>query len=879
MLESRSSSSSQYTPAAELIGATVGRVIIRERLGTGAMGEVYCAEDTILRRSVALKRISPQWSSNEHYRERFFKEAARASRVINEHLATVHDVLQQGGETFLVMEFVEGQTLRQRLESSLSIDEFLGLAVQCLKGLAAAHDRGILHCDLKPENIMVRPDGHVKLLDFGLAKQISCIGSQETVTESGSGISGTPAYMSPEVLLEKLPDQRSDIFSLGVVFFEALARRHPFRSDTFIGTSERILRDTPPSLHHLNPNVPAALEGIIFRMLEKSPEDRYSNVSELLLDIHLFQAGAAPLVLRTSTFRRHLRAWRKPALVGLASLIVLAMLVLAPSLKRVISSPRTAASPTATQVAVLSFTSANGDPSIAALSRGLAENLTVKLTQLTDRYPLQVVPASEIRAQSVNTVDQANANLGAGLVIEGNLQQSGERMRVNFSLVDAHTRRQLRAGTITAEVNDPFSLEDRVVDNVLKLLDVELAAQDRALMTAHTTTQPAAYDFYLRGRGYLQDYEKPENIDSAIAVFNRALDHDPNYALAYAGLGESFWHKYEHTHDNDWLTKSTTACERANTLAPNFANGSTCLGMVYNETGNYEKSARQFQRALQLDPTSDDSYRGLAFAYEHLQKFDDAESTYRRAISLRPHYWAGYNWLGGFYASRGRYADAVQMFKQVVELAPDSFRGHSNLGATYLAWGRYSDAIPILERSVAIRPTAVGLSNLGAAYFYQRRFPDAARTYEQALRFDSKNFAVIGNLAEAYYWIPAKRAQAISTYKQAIPLAEQAVASNAHDSGMLTTLAVYYAMVGDRTRAVRLTQQGVALAPRDPEILLTAALASAQLRDDDQTLRFLEQSIAAGLNPNRIADSPSLDRFASNSRLKELVQQTFVARK
>jgi serine/threonine protein kinase/tetratricopeptide (TPR) repeat protein len=878
MLQSQSQRASS---AHDLVGSTVGRFIIRERLGKGAMGEVYCAQDTILKRLVALKRISPQFGADPVYRERFLKEAERASRVINENLATLHDVFQHDGEAFLVMEFVEGHNLRQRLESPLSINDFLDIAVQCLKGLAAAHERGILHCDIKPENIMVGPNGHVKLLDFGLAKQISYIGSEETVADSGSGISGTPAYMSPEVLLEKPVDQRSDIFSLGVVFYEALAGHHPFRTDTFIGTSDRVLKETPPSLHRFNPNVPAVLEGIIFKMLEKRPEHRYSSVAELLHDIRLVQAGAAPPGI--SLPRDYSRKWKTPALVALASIVILALLAFAPSLKRLISSPRAARSAAApgaaTQVAVLSFTSTNGDASTTALSRGLAENLTVKLTQLTDRYPLQVVPASEIRAQSINTVDQANANLGAGLVIEGNLQQYGERMRVNFSLVDAHTRRQLRAGTITAEVNDPFSLEDRVVESVLKLLDVELAEQDRAMITAHTTTQPAAYDFYLRGRGYLQDYERPENIDSAISVFNRALDHDPNYALAYAGLGESFWHQYEHTHDSEWLNKSTTACERANTLAPNLANGSTCLGMVYNETGKYENAARQFQRALQLDPTSDDSYRGLAFAYEHLQNFDDAESIYRRAITLRPHYWAGYNWLGGFYASRGRYADAVEMFKHVVALAPDSFRGHSNLGATYLAWGRYSDAIPILERSIAIRPTAVELSNLGAAYFYQRRFSDAARTYEQALRLDSKRFDIIGNLAEAYYWIPGKRPQSIATYKQAIPLAEQAVASNPRDSGMLTTLAVYYAMVGDRTKAVLLTRQGVALAPNDPEILLTAALAFAQIREDEQTMRLLEQAMSAGLNPNRIADSPSLDRFGSNPRLKDLVQRTYVAKK
>jgi serine/threonine-protein kinase len=575
-----------------------------------------------------------------------------------------------------------------------------------------------------------------------------------------------------------------------------------------------------------------------------------------------------------------LRRWKKPLFAGLV-LVVLASLLLAfaPSLKLLRSSPINPALPGATQVAVLSFTSANDDANTTAFGRGLTENLTAKLTQLTDRYPLQVVPASEIRAQAVTTAEQASANFGAGLVVEGNLQQAGEKMRVNYTLVDARTRRQLRAGSVTAQIADPFSLQDRVVDSVLNMLDLELSAQDRALLSEHGTMQPAAYDFYLRGRGYLQDYEKPENIDSAITVFNRALERDPNYSLAYAGLGESYWHKYEHTHDNQWLSKSTAACERANTMAPKLADGSICLGMLYNETGNYEKAQRQFQRALELNPTSDDSYRGLGLAYEHLGKFDDAEATYRRAINLRSQDWAGYNWLGSFYASRGRYQDAVQMFAQVVALAPDSFRGHSNLGATYLAWGRYSDAIPLLERSVAIRPTAVALSNLGAAYFYQRRFADAARTYEQALRLDNKNFMIIGNLAEAYYWLAGRHQQAIASYKQAIPLAEQAVRSSPRDPGMLTTLALYYAMVGERSKALRLVRQGVALAPSDPEILLTTALVFAQTGDDEQTVRTLQQAVDAGLNPNRVLDSPSLDRFASQPRIKQLLKQTYLAKK
>ena len=232
-----------------LTGNTVGRFVIGERLGKGGMGEVYRAEDTRLKRTVALKRLSVHLRSDPLYRRRFEEEAERASRLNDAHVAAIHDVIEEQGEIFLVMEFVEGQNLRQRIQEPMSLEQFLGIAVQCAQALVAAHGHGIVHCDIKPENIMLTPEGQVKILDFGVAKHLPRSDQSTTVDRSGT-VSGTPAYMSPEVLLEKTPDGRADIFSLGVVFYEVLAGHHPFLAGRFLGYQRpHTQRDAGPYPH------------------------------------------------------------------------------------------------------------------------------------------------------------------------------------------------------------------------------------------------------------------------------------------------------------------------------------------------------------------------------------------------------------------------------------------------------------------------------------------------------------------------------------------------------------------------------------------------------------------------------------------------------
>jgi serine/threonine-protein kinase len=522
--------------------------------------------------------------------------------------------------------------------------------------------------------------------------------------------------------------------------------------------------------------------------------------------------------------------------------------------------------PVMKHLAVLPFVAVDPDTNARAFSQGLSEALTAKLTQLTTKHPLQVVPASEIRAQSISSVEQAHTILGVNLVFEGSFRLSGPLIRVTYDLVDARSRRVLRADAITADANDPFLLEDQVVDSALRSLDLELTWQERHRIASRGTTEPAAYDLYLRGRGYLLDYQDPENTKKAIAAFTEALQRDPQYAPAFAGLGEGYWQKFEQTHDSTWVQQAEEACRHANASSV----GHGCLGTVFNGTGSYEQAAQEFERELKIDPTSDSAYRGLAYAYEKLGKADDAERTYLSAIKARPRYWAGYSWLGVFLVDQGRYAESLEMFAKVNELAPDNIRGYNNRGGIYVLTGRFAEAETVLKKSLNIRPTADAYLNLGTADFYLHKFEDAASAYEQALKLDSQNRTAWGNLADAYYWIPAKRKDALDAYRKATTLGEEQVRVNPNNAVLRSYLAVYYAMLNERRSANMHLAKALASHDHAPDIFLNSAIIYNQFGNSADAILSLKKGLQLGLLPVVASNHPSLDNLKSDPAVKAL---------
>ena len=850
-----------------LTGTVAGRFEIENRVGTGGMGEVYRARDTRLKCAVALKRLSPALRNDSLYRRRLMEEAQRSAQMRNEpRVAAVYDFLETGNEFFLVMEFVEGETLRQRLARPIQLQEFLHIAGQCAEALVAAHDRGILHGDIKPENIMLTPTGQVKILDFGVAKQM--LGAEDDVTIDRAGtFAGTPAYMAPEILLQKPVDGRADIFSLGIVFYEALTGRHPFRADSFSVTSDRIRGEKPVSARSFNPDVSPALESILQSMLAKKPADRYASARELLVELDHLQSGITPArLLRLLPVQKQKAGVRKGFLLGAAAVALLAALSEAPRVRQLWEPAPGSAM---IRLVVLPLRTSSPDVNDRAFCDGLTEALALWLGQFGDKAHLEVVPPSEVRAEQVQNVEHARKKFNANRVVEGTVIESGGQVRVIYTLVDAMSGRSLGGSTITISNSDRLAIEDHLVTSVAALLGMAPRQDDRMEQGTH---EPEAYDFYLRGRGYLQDYHKPENVDSAIAVFKHALERDPNYARAYAGLGESYWRKYEHTHVRSWVSMAESTCKRAVDLANDLAIAHNCLGIVSDGTGSYQRAADEFQRAAALDPSSDSALLGLASAFGKLGRNAEAEKFFKRALDLHPQYWEGYARLGTFYFNAARYREAEEQFRRLTLLVPEGDIGYSNLGAAYLAEGRYAEAVTQFNNALQLQPSAVGYSNLATALFFEHHFAEAARRYETAVQQKDAEYWQWGNLAEAYALLPEESAKVAPAYSKAAEMVSDALRVNPRDEEALHYASLYQAMLGHNEAALVLLRRIPERSQVDPELRSIAAKIYHRLGMTDPALAELDKAVSAGYSRAWVRDDPAFAGLASSPQYQRIVQ-------
>ncbi len=866
----------------ELTGTLADRFEIRQRLGAGGMGEVYLAEDTLLKRLVAVKRLAPHLRGDQLSRGHFLKEAERISALNNEHIAGIYDVIEDQGEVFLIMEYVEGANLRFRFNPRPDLPQFLEVAVQCAEALAAAHEKGILHRDIKPENIMLTATGQVKMLDFGLAQRLRATaeaGATASLPSLGHPLSGTRGYVAPEVLLEKEPDARADIFSLGVVFYELLTGNNPCAAATWVGSIELTLHARPSAIQQANPQVPDEVERVIRKMLEKDPEERYATARDLLVDLRRLRRQSESGLLpppRNLILRRHKRwtAWGIVAAILAAGAVFVPWRSLARDLRqRFFPAENVAvAIPDQKVVAVLPFRTIEASAEVKNFSEGLAETVTAKLTQLTAAHALQVAPASEIYGRGITDVDEARKALGVNLVVQGSLRQAGDTVRITYTLVDAVSHRQLRGDTITAAASDPFAMEDRVVEGVLWMLELEITPDERPQLEKHGTTIAGAYDLYMRGRGDLQNYTDPAQVESAIENFTRAISLDPNYAYAYAGLGEAYWDKYRVNHQFEYVSKAREACQHALTLSTDLAAGHVCLGNILITAGKYENATSEFSRALAAEPTYDDAYRGLATAYEHLGRLQDAEQTYRRAIELRPHYWAGYSWLGHFFSQHGHYQEAIEQYNHAAAVSPDNSSIYHSLGGLDIFLGRYDDAIRALQRAIALRPSFEAYANLGQAYMRLRRFDDAIASYQQALTLNPGDYRSVGYLADAYFWAAGKRDQAIPLYERAIHMTDEELKLNSKNMDVHLLLAVYHARLGHAQASRMHMRDALKLHPDEPETLFFAALVENQLGNGAGAIQWLSKAVHQGYSLAEINAAVDFDNLRSEPAFQLVVQ-------
>ncbi|MBI4484406.1 MAG: protein kinase [Acidobacteria bacterium] len=866
-------------------------------LGAGGMGEVYRALDRRLNRTVAIKVIAASALQHSEARTRFEREALAIASLDHPHICALHDIGHDEGVDFLVMQYLEGETLASRLlRGPLPLDEALRHAIDIADAIDAAHRHGVTHRDLKPSNIMLTKTGAV-LLDFGLAKlraspalhELSERPTASNLTRDGA-IVGTVRYMAPEVLDGKEADTRSDLFSFGALVYEMVTGRCAFAGDSEARVIAAILSDQPPPMTTLRPDTPAGLESAVRTCLAKDPDDRWQDARDLVRQLRWI-AGGPGTPTPAQTLSRAPKAWsgfRHRRVILAAGTLAVMMAVGIPlwwqGRPEVVPPPPPPPPPP--HLAALPC-DAPSDPSAArAFCDGLTEVLIGKLARLTASHALQVTPQIGGPRRDVLTISDARYVLGATRVLQVGVQPDMRGFRLDYALIDPRLPSPIDAQTFTIDASGIFDGQDRIVAWLVRVMALDLTHPERAALVAHPTSNAEAQMAYLTARGQMATRRGPAAIDAALASFGTAAAHDATFAEARAGLGLAWWAKHLQSPDpqariraSEASNRASESCAEAVRAQPALVEGHTCLGTILYGLRDYRGAAEALQRAVDVDPAYDDAQSLLGRAHEELHAFGDAEKVYLRAVEGRPHYSGTHVWLGNFYNRQGRYEDAAQEYARAVALVPDNARGRAVLAVPWMYLGRYEQAIAGLQESVAMKPTREAYVNWGMTLFRMRRFDEAAVLIERARALGAPDYVILGTLARAYYWSGKNdsRAKAESLYAEAIPLAQQQLEKALPTADLHITLADYYAKTGRGAEArSHLQQAGLSLSdkdrPTDPHLFVFAALVYSQLGERETAIAWLERAVFWGVSAAELRAWIELDSVRDSPAFQTLVR-------
>ena len=862
-----------------------GRYEILGVLGQGGMGAVYKARDIELDRLIALKVIRPELATDPAILQRFKQELILARNITHKNVVRIFDLGEAESIRFISMEYVDGEDLRTllRRQAKFPPQEAASVIEQVCRALDAAHAEGVIHRDLKPQNIMRDANGRVVVMDFGLARSLGETG----LTQTGA-IVGTLEYMSPEQALGSPLDQRSDIFSVGLIFFELLTGKGPFEAETAIASLMKRTREQARSVSEVDASVPKALSAIVSRCLEREPSNRYYSVMELLQQLSTWEANpnvtpetlskmiAHPIV-HPVRFNLNLpgKAWMW--ITGIV--LVLAMSIVAG--RELMNRFGTTASETAQRgipplklgkyVAVLPFKLLGDQKTLGYVADGIEEALSAKLFQLKE---VHLASSSEVEKVGDKDLPLAKLahDLGVNLVLQGMVQGNNDKLRVILNLDDAASGKRLWSQEFAGVPGDVLTLEDQIYSNVVAALELKPSNEELARSGSHPTEDIKAYDLYLQGRNLLRNSHSPDEVKQSVSLFEQAAGKDPNFALAYAGLADASRILYVGTKESIWAEKANLAAQQAERLASNLPEVHLALGSVYSMTGKNAEAILELKRALELAPNSDEAYRLLGQAYRASGQREEAIAAFQRAVSANPYFWQNHNSLGQVYFDRGDWAKALPEFQKVTELASDNPLGYANIGSIYLRQGKWSEAIPEFQKALAIVPNANTYSNLGTAYFFLKRYDESVKMYEKAVAMTPNDETLEGNLGDAYRW-SGHSDQAAAAYDKAISLAFQQLQVNPRSAGVMGDLALYYAKKGDAHNATQYIAQARSIDPDDVYLMYSDAQVKALVGKPEDAIKALKIALEKGYPAQEAWNDPELQKLQALPQFSQLVNE------
>ena len=679
------------------------------------MGEVWRAEDIDLHRPVALKVLAKETLEREDMRARFLREARTAAALNHPNICTIYEVGEVDQVPFIAMELVEGTGLDSLLGGAepLALKEVVRLAVQIGEGLAAAHAQGIVHRDLKPGNVMLTDEGQAKILDFGLAKpqgaQLEGDGHgtlAETITaemtKQGT-ILGTVSYMSPEQAEGKVVDSRSDVFSFGVLLYQMATGQLPFRGETSTATLAKILESEPEAPSVARQGLPADLERIIRRCLAKKPVDRYNDTRDLVADLRNLQTtGETEAVAPV-----HLQPRPRSPWLWVAALVVVAValfFIAKPWLGGPEEAPPTAAVEIVKpSVAVLPFHNLSADAENDYFSAGMTEEIISKLSRIDG---LEVASRSSVASftDQARDVQQIGSDLGVRYLLDGSVRRAGDRVRVSAQLVDGETGRNLWSEDFDGSLEDVFAMQEQTALTIAERLNLELSPEEERSVQKRATENVAAYDAYLRGMALSREWGVRARLEQAIEQFETALEHDPNYAAALAGIAfvESDMYRNFDTSE-ERIQRAEGYAQRAVELDPTMPDASHALALIAGNRFDYNRAAELLLDTVRLAPKEARYWDNLSWtlAYKTPPDGQGSVDAAWEAIKLQPHFPGAYYHLGRGLIAMGRFEEARQAFETMIEQDPDFGARNIGMAQYYLAIGDYEEAWDWIELDAA----------------------------------------------------------------------------------------------------------------------------------------------------------------------------------